>query len=72
MEFVSVCASRMQGVAMLVFLSTHMRGLDASELSRREPTPKKRMRGLTPVSFCKVDARKTPKEVFGDPKNSYM
>ena len=44
------------------------RDLDAWKLSRDVPTPKKRMLGPTPSIFFKVDARKTPKRVFGDPR----
>ena len=44
----------------------------AETRSRDAPTPKKRMLGPTPSIFCKVDAPKTPKEVFGDPQKIFV
>ena len=50
-------------------LVTSRRDLDARRRTRDAPTPKKRMRGLTPVIFFEVDAPKSRKQVFGDPQN---
>ena len=43
------------------------RDLDATERAPENLDPKKRMLGLTPVIFSKVDVAKTHKEVVGDP-----
>ena len=53
-------------------LVSSRRDLDASKLSRDVANPKKRMLGLTPSIFFRVDAPKTPKQVFGDPRKIFI
>ena len=49
-------------------LVTSRRDLDAPKRSRDVPTPKKRMLGLAPSIFFRVDVAKTRERVFGDPQ----
>ena len=53
-------------------LVTSGRDLDASKRTRDVATPKTRMLGVAPIIFFKVDAPKTPKQVFGDPQDIYV
>ena len=53
-------------------LASSRRDLDAPRRAWEDPNPKKRMLGLAPSIFFRVDPWKTDKEVFGDPKNHYI
>ena len=60
------------GTSTRLALVTSRRDLDVTKHSRDNPTPKKRMLGLTPSIFFRVEPPKTPKRVFGDPQNLYI
>ena len=60
-----------------IFLWTRTGELSDASSTRRNarrdhPTPKKRMLGLTPSIFFRVEPPKTPKQVFGDKEHIYM